>query len=140
MTGSDNFGSIEHDGIVQKSDKNSVTVRISSVSACSGCHEEGSCTLSGKEDKIIDISGRYNLVPGEAVTVLMKKSMGYAAVILGYVIPMILVVALVIILGSMSLPELITGLGSLAVLIPYYLVLWFFRKRINTNFKFTIKI
>lgn len=139
MTRSDNFGTIEHEGIVQKSDNKSVTVKISSESACSGCHAEGLCSLSGKEDKIIDILGRYNVTPGQTVTVLMKKSMGYSAVMLGYVVPLILVIALVIILGSMSLPELITGLGSLAVLVPYYLLLWLFRKRINNNFRFTIK-
>jgi sigma-E factor negative regulatory protein RseC len=139
MARSDNFGTIEHAGIVQKSDNISVTVIISSESACSGCHAEGFCSLSGKEDKIIDIPGRYNVEPGQTVTVLMKKSMGYSAVMLGYVVPLILVIALVIILGSMSLPELITGLGSIAVLVPYYLILWLFRKRINNNFRFTIK-
>jgi len=139
MDRTENSAIIEHDGIVQKSDKSSVKVKITSVSACSGCHADGFCTLADKKDKIIDISGRYNLAPGDAVTVLMKKSMGYTAVMLGYVIPIILVIALLIILGSMSLPELITGLGSLAVLIPYYLVLSLFRKRINTNFKFTLK-
>jgi sigma-E factor negative regulatory protein RseC len=139
MTKSANLGTIEHAGIVQKSDNKSVTVIISSESACSGCHAEGFCSLSGKEDKIIDISGRYNVEPGQNVTVLMKKSMGYSAVMLGYVVPFILVIGMVIFLGSMSLPELITGLGSIAVLVPYYLLLWLFRKRINNNFRFTIK-
>jgi len=139
MNKTGNSGIIEHVGIVQKSDKSSVTVKITSVSACSGCHAEGSCTLVGKKEKIIDISGIYNVVPGEAVIVLMKNSMGYAAVLLGYVIPVIFVVAIALILGSLSASELITGLGSLAVLVPYFLILWFFRKRVNTNFKFTIK-
>ena len=139
MTKSANLGTIEHAGIVQKSDNKSVTVIISSESACSGCHAEGFCSLSGKEDKIIDIPGRYNVEPGQNVIVLMKKSMGYSAVMLGYVVPFMLVITMVIILGSMSLPELITGLGSIAVLVPYYLLLWLFRKRINKNFRFTIK-
>jgi sigma-E factor negative regulatory protein RseC len=139
MPRSGNSGSIEHDGVVLKSDRNSVAVKITSVSACSGCHADGFCSIADKKDKIIDISGRYNLVPGEKVTVLMKKSMGYSAVMLGYVIPLILVIVLLMILGSMSLSEFITGFGSLAVLVPYYLILWLFRKRINTNFKFTIK-
>lgn len=78
-------------------------------------------------------------MPGDSVTVVMNKSMGYTAVLLGYVIPVILVVTFLIILGTLSLSELITGLGSLAVLIPYYSILWFFRNRINNNFRFTIK-
>ena len=139
MGRSDNSENFEHDGVVQKSDNKSVTVKITSVSACSGCHAEGFCTMSDKEDKIIDISGKYNVEPGDTVTVLMKKSMGYAAVMLGYVVPIILVIGLLLILGSMSLPEPIIGLGSLGILVPYYLILWFFRKQINTNFKFKIK-
>jgi sigma-E factor negative regulatory protein RseC len=139
MNKSEKTGTIEHDGIVQKSDNKSVTVRISSASACSGCHAEGSCTLSGIEEKIIEVSGSYNVDPGDNVTVLMKQSMGYAALLLGYVFPMILVVALLIILVSSSVPELTAGLGSIAALVPYYLVLWFFRKRISKKFTFTIK-
>jgi positive regulator of sigma E activity len=139
MAKPDNSGIIEHEGIVQMSDNRSVTVKISSASACSGCHAEGSCAVSGREDKLIDILGKYDVLPGQSVTVLMKKSMGYTAVMVGYVIPIILVVAVLIILGSLSLPELVAGLGSVAVLIPYYLVLWLFRKRINSNFRFTIK-
>ena len=59
MTKSDNFGIIEHDGIVQKSEKNYVNVKITSVSACSGCHADGICSLADKKDKIIEII--YNL-------------------------------------------------------------------------------
>ena len=139
MTRSGNSGTIEHDGVVLKSDRNSVAVKITSVSACSGCHADGFCSIADKKDRIIDISGKYNLLPGEKVTVLMNESMGYTAVMLVYVIPLFLVIAMLMILGSMSLSELITGFGSLAVLVPYYLILWLFRKRITTNFKFTIK-
>jgi sigma-E factor negative regulatory protein RseC len=139
MAKSDNFESIEHDGIVQKADEKSLTVRISSASACSGCHAEGSCTLAGKEDKIIDISGYYNVMAGDIVTVVMKKSMGYTAVALGYILPFLGVITILIILASLSVPELIAGLASLAILIPYYIILYFFRNRINNKFTFTLK-
>jgi sigma-E factor negative regulatory protein RseC len=139
MAKSDNFGSIEHDGIVQKADKKSVTVRISSASACSGCHAAGSCTLTGKEEKIIDISGTYNVMAGDIVTVVMKKSMGYIAVALGYIFPFLGVITILIILASLSVPELTAGLASLAILIPYYIILYFFRNRINNKFTFTLK-
>ncbi|MCJ7447845.1 MAG: SoxR reducing system RseC family protein [Bacteroidales bacterium] len=139
MAKSDNFGSIEHEGIVQKADEGSVTVRISSASACSGCHAEGSCTLSAKEEKIVDISGTYNVMPGDNVTVIMKKSMGYTAVALGYVFPLLVVITILIILASFSVPELTAGLASLAILIPYYFILYFFRNRINNKFTFTLK-
>lgn len=131
---------IEHPGIVQKSDNRSVTVKISQPSACSGCHAEGSCSLTGKKDKIVEITGHYNLAEGDNVTVIMEKSMGYAAVLLGYLIPAILVVVILVILGSLPVSELIAGIGSIAALIPYYLILWFFREQISNKFIFNIKV
>lgn len=139
MSSSHSSGTINHEGIVQKSDDKSVIVSISAGSACSGCHEEGSCTLSGKKEKIIEVTGSYNVKPGDTVTIVIKQSMGYAALFLGYIFPLISVVVILIILISLNVTELVAGLSSIAVLIPYYIILFFFRKRINKNFTFTLK-
>lgn len=140
MKDSINSGTINHEGIVQKADDKSVIVSISAASACSGCHAEGSCTLSDKEEKIIEVSGNYNVKPGDTVTILMKQSMGYTALFLGYLLPLIAVISILLILISMKVPELGAGLISLAILIPYYVVLFFLRKRINEKFTFTLKV
>jgi sigma-E factor negative regulatory protein RseC len=132
-------GSIEHEGIVKSSDNKSVTVSIISSSACSGCHAEGMCSLSGKEEKIVEVPGIYSVLPGENVKVLMKQSSGFAAVLLGYVLPLVMVLAVLIILVSASVPELTAGIGSVAVLVPYYLILYLFRNRMNKKFTFTLK-
>ena len=79
-----------------------------------------------------------NYLP-DNVVVLMKKSMGYGALFLGYVFPFILVITVLIILAALPVTELIAGLGSLAILIPYYLVLYFFRNRISNKFEFSVK-
>ncbi len=131
---------IEHDGIVQESGINHVTVMISSASACAGCHAEGSCTLSGAREKIIDVTGNYNVSPGDKVTVIMKQSAGFTALFLGYIFPLILVMTILIILVSLSIPELTAGLGAIAVLVPYYSVLWLLRKHIGKKFTFSIKV
>ncbi len=136
---SDRIESIEHEGIVQKSDNNSVTVSIISSAACSGCHAEGLCSLAGSEEKKIEIPGFYRVHPGEKVTVRMRQSQGHAAVFLGYIIPLILLVTILVILISFSVPELTAGLGALAILIPYYLTLYVFRNRISKKFIFTLK-
>jgi len=140
MTNSDSFGIINHKGIVKRNDGKSVVVMISVTSACSGCHAEGLCTLSGKEDKIIEVDGRYDVKPGDQVTILMKQSMGYVALFLGYVFPVITVIAALITLISLKVSELTSGLISLSILIPYYTILYFFRKRINEKFTFKLKV
>jgi len=130
---------IEHDGIVQESGNGSVTVKILSASACSGCHAEGSCTMSGKEEKVIDVTGSYNVIPGDKVTILMQQSAGFAALLLGYIIPLLLVVTLLIILISASVNELTAGLCSIGILVPYYFILRLLREQIGKKFTFTIK-
>jgi sigma-E factor negative regulatory protein RseC len=138
MKNSDISGTINHSGIVKKVDEKSVIVSITSVSACSGCHAEDSCTLSGKEEKIIEVRGKYNVKTGDSVTIIMQQSMGYAAVFLGYIIPLITVIAVLITMISLEVPELIAGLSSIAILIPYYTILFFFRKRLNEKFTFKL--
>jgi sigma-E factor negative regulatory protein RseC len=140
MTNSVSAGIINHEGIVQRNEGNAVIVSISSASACSGCHAEGSCTMSGKEEKIIEVYGRYNVKPGDLVTILMKQSIGFAAIFLGYVLPFIIVITVLIVMISLKVPELLSGLTSIAILIPYYIVLYLFRRRINAKFTFTLKV
>ena len=92
---------------MKKVDTNSVLVSITSCSACSGCHAEGLCSISGKEEKIIDVTGNYNVAPGDTVTILMKRSTGYKAVALSYLVPLILLIVSLIVLNSMSVNELL---------------------------------
>jgi len=131
---------INHEGVVQSISNNSVIVSISATSACSGCHAEGGCTLSGKEEKVIEVTGSYNVAPGDIVTVLMNQSMGFTALFLGYLFPLVLVIIMLIILSSVGVNEFISGVASIAAIIPYYSGLYFFRKRINKKFTFTLKV
>jgi sigma-E factor negative regulatory protein RseC len=131
---------IRHTGIVQKSDNESVTVLITAESACKGCHAEGSCNLSGKEEKIVQVKGFYNVKKGDTVTVSMKQSAGFKALFLGYVLPLLIVLAFLILFAYIGYSELAAGLLSLSSLLPYYLVLYFRRNKINDKFIFSLKI
>jgi sigma-E factor negative regulatory protein RseC len=131
---------VHHEGIVQKNSGDFVTVNISSVSACSSCHAKGSCNVSESEAKIIEVNGNYDVRPGDPVTILMKQSMGYSALFLGYILPFFLIIASLIILSSIEFAELTAGLFSLAMLVPYYTILFLFRKQINKKFDFTLKV
>ena len=134
-----NTSVIEHQGIVQRTDNKSVTVKILVGSACSGCHAEGSCSLSGVKEKIVDITGYFEVSPGDNVIVVMQRSAGYTAVLLGYVFPLVFLLIILITLISSGTSELAAGLITLGMLIPYYFLIWLFRKRISNKFKFTLK-
>jgi len=131
---------ISHKGVVQKSGNESVTVIISSSSACSGCHAEGACSLSGNEEKIIEVKGRYNLLEGDKVEVIMKQSDGFTAVFISYLLPLIIVITSLIVLLYLSFPEPVAGLMSIFFLLPYYLGIYLFRKKINDRFVFSLKV
>ncbi|NLA48992.1 MAG: SoxR reducing system RseC family protein [Bacteroidales bacterium] len=139
MNRSNSYDNIEHEGTVQRSDNNLVIVSISSESACSSCHAKGACSLSGTKTKLVEVPGSYNLMPGDNVTVMMHRSTGFRAVLLGYVLPFILLIPALLILSSSGMSELTAGLGSVAVVSIYYLVLFIFRNRIGNNFTFSIK-
>jgi sigma-E factor negative regulatory protein RseC len=133
------FSEISHEGLVQIADGNCVTVLLSPKTNCTGCLEKNSCNLSGKDNKIVTISGNYNVRPGDDVIVSMKKSMGYFALFLGYLLPLFLVVLLLVLLLLFSVNELLSGLLSIGILLPYYMILILFRKEINKKISFTIK-
>lgn len=139
MEKADIRGIIQHDGTVESIGINEVVVRITAVSACSGCHAEGACSIAGKEEKKLTIPGSYNLSPGDRVSVQMQQAMGYKAVILGYLIPFIILIASLIILIAASVDELAAGLISVSVLLPYYFIIYLLRNRINKSFTFKIK-
>jgi len=139
MKESGSNGTIQHSGTVKKVDGNSVIVSITSNASCSGCHAKELCGISGKEEKIIDIRGSYNVSPGDPVTVLMDQSTGFKAVALSYLVPLVIVVASLVVMNLLSIKELTAGLVSISLLVPWFLILHFFRNRINRSFTFTIK-
>jgi sigma-E factor negative regulatory protein RseC len=140
MRNSTESKTINHTGIIQNLDKESVTILITSESACTGCHAEGSCSMTGKEEKIVEVAGNYNVKPGDTVTVVMERSTGYLALFLGYILPLIIVIITLIIMAALNYRELIAGLISIASLLPYYFFLYLFREKINNKFIFSLKV
>uniref|UniRef100_UPI003217AABE SoxR reducing system RseC family protein n=1 Tax=uncultured Draconibacterium sp. TaxID=1573823 RepID=UPI003217AABE len=131
---------IRHRGFVTEVKGTSLLVNIVSQSACASCHAKGACTVSDYQDKTIeitDVTGNYKA--GQEVTVLFKQSKGFTAVIWGYMVPFFLVLGTLIAALEISGNELHAGLLSLAVLIPYYITLYFFRHHLKKVLKFEVE-
>lgn len=131
---------IIHPGIVDHLQENKVFIRILSQSACSTCHAKGACAVSDMEEKIIEVDEPHGrtLRPGELVNVKMKQSMGTRAVLLGYVIPLVILVFSIIVFVMFFNNEGLAAILSLLLLVPYYLVLYLLRSRLKQQFKFTL--
>jgi len=139
MKNSSGKKTIEHKGIVQKNNNESVNVLIISESACSGCHAEGLCSMANSMEKNVEVKGNFNVKEGDQVTVTLEQSAGYRALLLGYLIPLLLVLAILIIMISAGAGELVSGILAIASLLPYYLILYLLREKINGKFIFSIK-
>jgi positive regulator of sigma E activity len=131
---------IEHRGIIDKIDNNRIDVLISQQTACSECHANGICFTADAVNKLIEVENADRVFKvGDNVILYGKQSMGLQAVLLAFVFPFILLLITLILLNSVIANEIISGIISVVVLLPYYLVLSIFNKKIKANFRFDIK-
>ena len=68
-----------------------------------------------------------------------ETSMGMMAVALAFVFPFVLLILSLFLFMAVMNDELYASLASLALLIPYYYVLWLNKNRLKQKFSFTIK-
>ncbi len=132
---------IGHSGIVKKVDAEFTYVSIVSQSACASCHAKGACNITDLQEEVVEVphGGPPAYQVGDRVEVVMRKSLGTRAVMLGYVLPFLLVIATMITVLSISGSEGLAGLLSLGVLVPYYLALYMGRKRLKRTFTFSLR-
>lgn len=132
---------ITHQGIVENIDDAHVFVRIIQASACASCSVKGHCSSADSKEKIIEITAPSSLYKiGDSVTVIGQTSMGMMAVLLAFFIPfLVLVISLFILMSVLDGNELLSGLISLGLLVPYYIILWLNKAKLKNNFSFTIK-
>ncbi len=134
-------GYIEHQGVVTEVTENILSVSLINTSSCSSCHVKGFCNVSDVDNKTVEIiQSSHKLVKkGDKVIVNYEKSLGPLALLLGYLVPFFLVITVLMIALAISGNEAVSGMLSLLVLLPYYLLLYFFRNNLKTKFTFTIK-
>ena len=131
---------IEHTGIINHINGNHIQVSIIQQSACSGCHAKGACAAADMDEKLIEVeSSDSTLKVGERVLLFGQQSMGLMAVLLAFVIPFLLILITLLLLRTYLLNEALSGAIALSVLIPYYILLSFFNKKMKSRFQFYIK-
>ncbi|MCQ2156995.1 MAG: SoxR reducing system RseC family protein [Bacteroidales bacterium] len=132
---------IAHKGRIVEITPEFTTVEIISESACSGCHAASLCGISEYKKKAVQVPTRGwdNYAVGDEVQVLLKASMGHKAVWIAYVIPLFVLLAGLLGLNACGCAELISGLGGLALVAVYYLIVWFLRDKLRKEYIFTIE-
>lgn len=131
---------IEHIGTINHINGHLIQVLITQQSACSSCHANGACSAADKDDKIIEVeTSDSSFHVGDRVTVYGKSSIGLQAVLLAFVIPFTIILLSLLILRFYIDNEALSGTLALSVLLPYYIILSFFNKKLKSKFQFSIK-
>jgi sigma-E factor negative regulatory protein RseC len=130
---------IEHIGVIQQIEGSTAHVVFTVHSACNTCHAKGVCSVAGMEEKSVDVIHDGSVRTGEKVKIVLRQSLGYKALLLGYLLPFLFVLSSLVVFTSFFDNEALAGIYSLAMLIPYYLIIYFFRKKIRRDFSFTIR-
>lgn len=131
---------IRHEGVINSIDGQKVTVRILQISACSGCQASRICRAAESKEKLVDVdmSGAESLSVGQTVTVVAGERMGMTAVLLAFGLPLLLLLIALIAVVALTGSEKVAAIVSIAVLVPYYVVLFLCRDRIKKDFGFRI--
>lgn len=133
--------SIEHSGVVERTDDGIVRVRFVAGSACASCRAREACGMGESQEKVVDVAAAdaAAFVPGDPVTVSVSRNAGLRAVLVAYVGALAVLVAAIV--GALELLRWQEGAAVLAGLLAlalYYLLLWLLRGRIERNIHFTI--
>jgi sigma-E factor negative regulatory protein RseC len=132
--------SIKHKGKVTGSNEHNYFISIITESACSACSVQGACNVSRMQNETLEIpkGAQTDYHTGDEVNVIMEKSLGPKAVLLGYIFPFLILFATLIISLNLLKDEGIAGLISVMIVIPYYLLLYLFRHKLKKTFVFRI--
>ena len=135
---------IRHDGIIESIGADGhVSVRITQSSACASCKIAGHCNASEQKEKVVDVylcapEARRHSV-GDSVVVSTSQSSAGRALLLGFGLPLVLLLAVLAALTAAGMGEGTSALAALAVLAPYYLIIWLCRDRIAGSIRFHIE-
>ena len=133
---------ISHSGIVESIEDGCVKVRIVQTSACAACKVAGYCNAAESKEKIVDVFGgatAKELAVGQQVTVTTSGQVAAKALLWGFGLPFVLMVAVLVLVLWLTGSEGKAALSGLAALVPYYILLWLLRNRMRQQLAFSIE-
>lgn len=132
---------ISHAGKIEAISGDAVQVRILQTSACAACKVASHCNASEAKEKLVEVrmADAGDLKVGDAVTVCASKDVANRALLLGFGLPFLLLVTVLVVMLRVSASEGLAALAALGSLLPYYLLLYLFRDRIQQQLQFFIE-
>ncbi len=131
---------IRHEGVVLSINGNKAHVEIVQTSACSACKARSMCMSSESQQKEMDVILLEPVQVGDKVEVEVRERLAWKAVLLAYILPFIVMLAIIAILDfTTQWSEAVVGTLSLCGIALYYIGLSVFKHRLQTQFSFTAR-
>lgn len=128
---------LEHIGLVIDTKGGHLKIALIG-SGCSGCHNS-LCMLGSSKAKEIDlVSNENSLHVGDEVLVKVNPTSGYKAVMLLYIFPFVLMMLALFFVANAGYSEGMAGLVSLFVLLPYFFIIYLFKKSLAGQCNFEV--
>lgn len=132
---------ISHEGVVTKITDDELEIKILAQSACAACHAKSACGMGEQAEKTLTVPRPKDkeFVLNQKVNVRMAIGQGNKAAVLAYLLPIILLLAVLFVCIGLGLNEGLSALISFAALVPYYTVLYRRRDKLKEKFDYTIE-
>ena len=147
---------IKHDGIIiALNEDGTALVRIVQTSACAACKAKAMCASaeSAEKEMTVVLLGDEQWAVGNEVEVMVQQKMGWKAVVLAYLLPFFVMLAVMFVgngllaigdgatglLGDEAKREAVLGTVALCAMAVYYLVLGLFKDKLQKEFSFTAR-
>ena len=132
---------ISHEGIITKITDDELEIKIIAQSACAACHAKSACTMSDQAEKTLTVprpEGReFQLL--QKVNVVMAVGQGNKAAVLAYLLPIVLLLAVLFLCLGLGLSEGLSALIGIVALVPYYVILYWRRDKLKKKFEYIVE-
>lgn len=132
---------IEHKGRILFIEGDRIDVEMTVEGACAACKAAKACGMGESREKVVSLltasASCYEI--GEEVMVSIEKKMGVKAATYAYIFPFFIMVFVLLVMFQAGLPETTAGLSALGSIGLYYIVLYFFRNRIEKEIIFKLR-
>ena len=136
-----NTETISHEGVVTKITDDELEIKIVAQSACAACHAKSACGMGEQAEKILTVPRpkEKTFEINQKVNVKMAIGQGNKAAVLAYLIPIMLLLAVLFVCLGLGLNEGLSALISIVALVPYYIVLYLRRDKLKQKFDYIVE-
>ena len=132
---------IRHSGVIENIQGNSIQVRIVQTSACAACKVAGYCNAAESKEKLVDVFCNHaaSFQTGQLVVVSTSGKVASQALLWGFGMPFVILVAVLLIVLLSTGNEGMAALSGIGALVPYYIMLWYLKDWMRKQLTFQIE-